>query len=53
VHIAEEKLVVLHGLTGYIVVDTGSSLLVCKKDDEQKIKTFVNDIKIQKGETFG
>ncbi|MFY7971105.1 MAG: mannose-1-phosphate guanylyltransferase [Flavobacteriales bacterium] len=52
VHIADDKLVVLHGLTGYIVVDTGSSLLVCKKDDEQKIKNFVNDIKMQKGESY-
>ena len=52
VHVGNEKLVVLHGLNGYIVVDTGASLLVCKKEDEQKIKQFVNDIKIQKGEHF-
>ncbi|MCB0759882.1 MAG: mannose-1-phosphate guanylyltransferase [Flavobacteriales bacterium] len=44
------KLMVLHGLNGYIVVETDKALLVCKKDDEQKIKQFVNDIKIEKGE---
>lgn len=52
VHVEGNKLVVLHGLNGYIVVDNGSTLLVCKKDDEQKIKNFVNDIKIQKGEQY-
>ena len=52
VHVGSDKLVVLHGLNGYIVVDTGVSLLVCKKEDEQKIKQFVNDIKINKGDSW-
>lgn len=52
VHAEGNKLVVLHGLNGYIVVDNGNTLLVCKKDDEQKIKNFVNDIKIQKGDQW-
>ncbi|PCJ89833.1 MAG: mannose-1-phosphate guanylyltransferase [Flavobacteriales bacterium] len=44
----KDKLVVLQGLDDYIVVDTEDALLVCKKEDEQKIKQFVNDIKIGK-----
>ncbi len=52
VNVPNDKLVVLHGLNGYIVVDSDNTLLVCKKEDEQKIKQFVNDIKIQKGEHF-
>ena len=52
VNVPNDKLVVLHGLNGYIVVDSGNTLLVCKKEDEQKIKQFVNDIKIQKGEDW-
>jgi mannose-1-phosphate guanylyltransferase len=52
VHIEGDKLVVLHGLNGYIVVDNGGTLLVCKKEDEQKIKNFVNDIKIKKGDQW-
>jgi mannose-1-phosphate guanylyltransferase len=52
VHIEGDRLVVLHGLNGYIVVDTGKTLMVCRKDDEQKIKNFVNDIKIEKGEQW-
>jgi mannose-1-phosphate guanylyltransferase len=52
VHIDGGKLAVLHGLNGYIVVDTGTTLMVCRKDDEQKIKNFVNDIKISKGDQW-
>jgi mannose-1-phosphate guanylyltransferase len=52
VHMPDDKLAVLHGLSGYIVVDSGNILLVCKKDDEQKIKQFVNDIKMQKGDDW-
>lgn len=52
VYTAGDKLMVLHGLNGYIVVETEKSLLVCKREDEQKIKQFVNDIKLQKGEFF-
>lgn len=50
VHMPDNKLVVLHGLNGYIVVDSGNTLLVCKLEDEQKIKTFVNDIKMKRGD---
>jgi ammonia channel protein AmtB len=34
--------ILLWSLTGY--------LLICKKDDEQEIKQYVNDIKIKKGD---
>ena len=43
-----EKQIIIHGLNHFIVVDTKKALLICKKDDEQKIKEFVNDIKKQK-----
>jgi hypothetical protein len=26
--------------------------LICNKDDEQKIRQFVNDVKMNKGESF-
>jgi mannose-1-phosphate guanylyltransferase len=52
VRVPGEKLVVLQGLNGYIVVDSGNTLLVCKMEDEQKIKSFVNDIKLNKGEEW-
>ena len=48
----DDKLVVLQGLEDYIVIDTEDILLVCKKGDEQKIKQFVNDIKLSKGDGY-
>jgi len=50
VKVPDDKLVVLQGLQGYIVVENEGTILVCKKEDEQKIKQFVADLK-QKGET--
>lgn len=52
VNVPSEKLVVLHGLENYIVVESNDVLLICKKDEEQEIKQFVNDIKISKGEKY-
>jgi len=52
INMPKEKLVVLQGLDNYIVVEDENTLLICKKDDEQQIRTFVNDIKNNKGEKF-
>ena len=48
VNVPKDKLVVLQGLSGYIVVESEGTLLVCKKEDEQQIKQFVADIKHRK-----
>ena len=50
IKVPNDKLVVLQGLEGYIVVEDNGVLLVCKKEQEQKIKQFVTDLK-QKGNT--
>ncbi len=52
VNVPNKKLVVLQGLNDYIVVESDNILLVCKKEDEQKIKQFVNDIKLAKNEKY-
>jgi len=52
VNMPKDKVVVLQGLEGYIVVENEDALLVCKKEDEQQIRNFVNDIKNNKGEKF-
>lgn len=52
VHTPKNKLVVLEGLTDYIVVESEDVLLVCKKSEEQQIRQFVNDVKSQKGDKF-
>ncbi len=52
VHVPKDKLVVLQGLKDYIVVESEGVLMVCKKSDEQQIRNFVNDVKVQKGDKF-
>ena len=52
INVPKEKLVVLQGLDDYIVVESNSILLVCRKKDEQKIKQFVNDVKLEIGEDY-
>ena len=52
VHVPKDKLVVLQGLKDYIVVESDGVLMICKKQDEQQIRNFVNDVKVQKGDKF-
>lgn len=52
VSIPEGKIAVIQGLEGYIVAQTGESLLICKKEEEQRIKQFVADVKLDKGKQF-
>ncbi|GET33746.1 mannose-1-phosphate guanylyltransferase [Prolixibacter bellariivorans] len=40
VHVPNERPMVLQGLDGYIVVEANGVLLVCKKEEEQRIKDF-------------
>lgn len=50
VNVQDDMLVVLQGLEDYIVVQNGNIFLVCKREDEQKIKQYVNDIKAEIGD---
>ena len=52
VNMPNDKLVVLQGLENYIVVEDDNTLLVCRKEDEQHIRQFVADVKVEKGEKF-
>ena len=40
VHTSEEKRVVIQGLDGYIIAEKDNTLLICKLDEEQRIKEF-------------
>lgn len=44
--VPKDKLVVLQGLSGYCVIDTGDVLLVCEKSKEQEIKQITVDLKV-------
>ncbi len=50
--VKDDKLVVVAGLSGYIVADRGDVLLICPKTEEQKIKQMVNDVKMTFGDKY-
>lgn len=50
VNVQDDMLVVLQGLSDYIVVQNDNIILVCKREEEQKIKQYVNEIKSELGE---
>jgi mannose-1-phosphate guanylyltransferase len=52
VHAPNNKLVVLQGLDGFIVVDTKDVLLICEKDKEQSIKEYVAEVKRNMGDKY-
>lgn len=42
-----EKLAVIHDLKGYIIAESDNVLLICKRENEQKIRQYVNDVNIK------
>ena len=52
INIHPQKLAVIQGLEDIIVVQTDDVLLICKKDEEQRIKDFVNNVKLEKGDGY-
>jgi len=52
VHAEPKKLLVLQGLSDFIVVDTPDVLLICKKDKEQDIKEYVAEVRRNMGDQY-
>jgi mannose-1-phosphate guanylyltransferase len=52
VNMPDKKLVILQGLDGYIVVESEGTLMICRKEDEQQIRQFVNDVRMNKGNSY-
>lgn len=49
INVPKEKVAVIQGLSDYIVIDSGDSLLICPKQNEQQIRQFTTDIKTEFG----
>lgn len=45
IKVPKDKLVVINGLEGFIVAEYDGVLLICRKDDEQKVKELVSEAK--------
>ena len=46
VHIPENKTVVVQGLDGYIIAGDGNTLLICPRDQEDRIVKFASDVEL-------
>jgi mannose-1-phosphate guanylyltransferase len=50
--VPEEKLVVVQGIEGLCVIDTGDVLLICQRSKEQEIKQITVDLKVANLDKF-
>lgn len=51
-HIPDENIAIIQGLKDYIVVQRENRILVCRRDEEQKIRQFVNDLMLDSETDF-
>lgn len=47
-----ERMAVIQGLKDYIVAESGNVLLICKREDEHRIKEFMADAQMLHGKEF-
>ena len=52
VALPEDKLAVIQNLDGYLIAESNNVLLICKKEEENAIRKFVNDVQIKLGEEY-
>ncbi len=52
INIPEDKAVIIEGLENYIIAEADNTLLICKRDNEKKIREFVKDAEDKFGEEF-
>ncbi len=50
--IPEGKLAVIQDLEGYLIAAHENAILICKKDDQDAIRKFVNDVEMKFGEKY-
>ena len=52
VNAKRNKVTVLQGMEDFIVVDTDDVLLICKRSEEQQIRQYANDVKLDYGDRY-
>lgn len=50
--VKDDKLIVIEGIKDYIIADSGDVLLICPKNDVQRIKQFVHDANTLYGDKY-
>jgi mannose-1-phosphate guanylyltransferase len=46
---ADDRLIVVQGLDGFLIGEFGNVFIVCEKDKEEQFRRFVNDVKARPG----
>jgi mannose-1-phosphate guanylyltransferase len=52
VSIPKGKIAIIAGLENFIVVDSEKALLICRKEEEQTLKSYVSELRLKYGEKF-
>ena len=52
VDISKNKMAVIQGLDGFIIAERNDTLMICRREDEDQVKKFVTDVRIQKGDSL-
>lgn len=47
-----KKLVLVQGLDNYIIAESDNTLLICKKEEEHRIKHFMTDVRFRLGDEY-
>lgn len=50
--VKQDKLVLVSGLNDYIVADAGDVLMIVPKDEEQKVRLYVNEVRSKYGDEY-
>lgn len=52
IKVPQGRLVVVQGLENFIVAEHDNVLLICRRDQEQRVKEFVSDVKARRGAAY-
>jgi mannose-1-phosphate guanylyltransferase len=52
INLPEGKIAVIQGMDDYIIVDSGDVLLIVRKDEEQNIKNYLDDVNKKTGDKY-
>lgn len=52
VHTTQNKAIIIDGLKDYVVIDSKNGLIICPKENVKDIKTYVSDLRLNRGEKY-
>ncbi len=52
INISDDKLLVVEGLKNYLIAESDNAVLICRRDNEKRIREFVKDVEDKVGKKF-